>query len=411
MWSRQISEGVLARRILFLMSDTGGGHRAAAEAIREALYIRYGRQQVEVNLVDVFKHSLFPLNYMPEFYPWWVNHGKLTWGMGYNMSNTRRRAEALSAWMYLTSGHLLRRMVRQYPADAVVCVHSVITRPTMAAYMTLPERPPFITVVTDLVSTHMFWYEPKAERCLVPTQAAYDRGINCGLRPDQVRLTGLPVNPSFTSGLVEKSAARQKMGWHPTLPVILMVAGGEGMGPLFETAQAIDAVGRKCQLVIIAGKNKPLRERLETARWQHPIKIYGFVDDMPLKMAGADVLVTKAGPATITEASIAGLPMIINDAIPGQETGNVQYVVENNAGVYAANPWRVAEVVSEWLKEGARALESRAENSRKLAHPDAVWQIAEEVWQHAHMPQILVKRRDYLSQILQTPRDMFPNLT
>jgi 1,2-diacylglycerol 3-beta-galactosyltransferase len=281
----------------------------------------------------------------------------------------------------------------------------------MAAYMTLPERPPFITVVTDLVSTHMFWYEPQAERCLVPTQAAYDRGIECGLQSDQLRLTGLPVSPRFYSSLLEKSAARQQMGWHPTLPTILMVAGGEGMGPLFEMAQAIDAVGRKCQLVIVAGKNQSLRERLETAHWQHPTIIYGFVDDMPLKMAGADILVTKAGPATITEASIAGLPMIISDAIPGQETGNVQYVVENNAGVYAPSPRQVAEVVSQWLKEGDQALCLRAENSRRLARPDAVWQIAEEIWQYAHMPQIVVKRRDYLSQILQTPRDMFPNLT
>ena len=61
------------------MSDTGGGHRAAAEAIRDALYIRYGHQTLEVSLVDVYKHSLFPLNYMPEFYPWWVNNGKLSW--------------------------------------------------------------------------------------------------------------------------------------------------------------------------------------------------------------------------------------------------------------------------------------------------------------------------------------------
>jgi 1,2-diacylglycerol 3-beta-galactosyltransferase len=348
---------------------------------------------------------------MPEFYPWWVNNSKATWGAGYNISNTKLRASALSAGMYLTSGHLLRRMVRAYPADVVVCVHSVITRPSMAAYMTLRERPPFVTVVTDLVSTHMFWYETKAERCLVPTSEAYARGLLSGLRRDQLRITGLPVNPKFCSGLEDKAAARQKMGWHPTLPAVLMVAGGEGMGPLYQTARSIDAMNLNCQLIVIAGKNAVLREQLKQARWNQPTTIYGFVDDMPLKMAGADIIVTKAGPATICEASIAGLPMILNDAIPGQETGNVEYVINNDAGVFAPDPREVAAVVKSWLAEGPEGLKHRSEVVRRIAHPDAVWQIAEEVWHLAHTPKLVVKRRDYLSQFLTTPREIFPTLS
>jgi 1,2-diacylglycerol 3-beta-galactosyltransferase len=401
----------LPKRILFLMSDTGGGHRAAAEAILDAMVIQYGRDSVFGELVDVFKHSLFPLNYMPEFYPWWVNNSKTTWGAGYNFSNTKLRATALSAGMYLTSGHLLRRMVREHPADVVVCVHSVVARPSMAAYMTLRERPPFVTVVTDLVSTHMFWYEPQAERCLVPTEKAYERGLLSGLQPEQLRITGLPVNPKFCSGLADKATARAKMGWHPSLPAVLLVAGGEGMGPLYETARAIDAMRLNCQLVVIAGKNSVLREQLEQVQWNQPTTIYGFVNDMPLKMAGADMIVTKAGPATICEASIAGLPMILNDAIPGQETGNVEYVVNNKAGVFAPEPQQVASVVKSWLDEGPEGLQHRSEVVRRIAHPDAVWQIAEEVWQLAHTPKITVKRRDYLSQFLTTPREIFPTLS
>lgn len=401
----------MAKRILFLMSDTGGGHRAAAEAIRDALYIQYGQDAVDVGLVDVYRNMMFPLNYMPEFYPWWVNNSKSTWGAGFNLSNTRRRATALSTGMYLTSGHLLRKMVKDNPADVVVCVHSVVTRPSMAAYMTLKERPPFLTVVTDLVSTHMFWYERKAERCLVPTQAAYDRGIECGMQPDQLSITGLPVHPRFCSGLEEKAAAREKTGWHPTLPAVLLVAGGEGMGPLYETARGINARNLNCQLIIIAGKNELLREKLNAADWNQPTTIYGYVNDMPLKMAGADILVTKAGPSTICEASIAGLPMILSDAIPGQETGNVEYVVQNGAGVFAPDPVRVATTVQAWLAEGEAGLQRRSERARRLSHPDAVWQIAEEVWKYAHMPKIRVRRRDYLSQLLQTPREIFPTLS
>lgn len=380
------------KRVLFLMSDTGGGHRAAAEAIRDALHIRYGEQAVSVELVDVFKQARFPLNYMPEFYPWIVNHSKLSWGLSYNLSNTRSRATMLSRSMYLSNAPRLKKMAQEHPADVVVCVHSVVTRPSMQTYLALEQRPPFITVVTDLVSTHMFWYDKHVERCLVPTREAYDRGLECGLTPEQLRVTGLPVHPRFAQGLPDKTAARRELGWDMGLPAVLLVAGGEGMGPLYETARGINDQRLHCQLVIVAGKNKLLKERLENSAWNQPTHIYPFVKDMPRMMAAADILVTKAGPATICEACIAGLPLILSDAIPGQETGNVEFVVQNNAGVFAPSPSAVAEAVGAWLAEGSAGLQRRADNARRIARPNAVWDIAEEVWTYAQQAPILALR-------------------
>jgi 1,2-diacylglycerol 3-beta-galactosyltransferase len=383
----------MAKRIVFLMSDTGGGHRAAAEAIRDALYIRYGKDNVEATLIDVFRLSRFPMNYMPEFYPWLVNRSKASWAIGYNLSNTRGRANLLARTMYYTNARRFKKMIQTNPADVVVCVHSVITRAAMRAYDVLDMRPPFITVVTDLVTTHYFWYDKQAERCLVPTQAAYDRGLKAGLKPEQMRITGLPVDPRFMDSLVSKQAARAELGWLPDKPAILMVAGGDGMGPLHATARAISEKHLDCQLAIIAGRNRALKEKLEQTPWEQPTHIYGFVRNMPRLMAAADILVTKAGPATLTEAAIAGLPMIISDAIPGQEDGNVTYVVENNAGAYAPEPRQVAETVANWLHEGADALAQRAANARRIANPNAVWEIADEIWQWAHHESLPGKRR------------------
>lgn len=386
----------MAKRVLFLFSDTGGGHRAAAEAIRDALLLKHGQENLSIEMVDVFKESSFPFNYMPEFYPIWVNRSKRSWGMGYHLTNRRSSARVLTSSMYLTSGHRLRKMARQHPADVVVCVHSVIARPSLRAFMALPERPPFITVVTDLVSTHVFWYDKRAERCLVPTQVAYDRGIRLGLPAEKLRITGLPVHPRFSDGLIDKDLARDALGWQKSLPAIMLVAGGEGMGPLFETARGIDARGLACQLIIICGKNKPLKERLEACAWKQPTTIYGFVTDMPRMMAAADILVSKAGPATISEACIAGLPVILSDAIPGQETGNIDYVVENNAGVYAPSPEEVADTIQAWLAEG---LQRRSENARRLGKPNAVWDIAEEVWDYAQRGRVPTNRRKRFSRL------------
>lgn len=114
---------------------------------------------------------------------------------------------------------------------------------------------------------------------------------------------------------------------------------------------------------------------------------------MPVLMAAADMLVTKGGPATISEACIAGLPVIIYDAIPGQETGNVEFVVKNDAGIFAPSPEEVAAAVRKLLDEGAAGLAKRSANARALGQPDAVWTIAEEVWEYAHHPPIKPERK------------------
>ncbi|HEX2620381.1 MAG TPA: glycosyltransferase, partial [Phototrophicaceae bacterium] len=139
--------------------------------------------------------------------------------------------------------------------------------------------------------------------------------------------------------------------------------------------------------------------------WRHQgqaIHIYGFVTNMPRLMAGADMLVTKAGPATICEACIAGLPVILSDAIPGQEDGNIDYVVENHIGVYAPNPSKVANAVSEWLAEGIDAIRARGERARAISRPQAVWDIADEVWEYAQRPMVKNARRPFLRKSSKT---------
>jgi 1,2-diacylglycerol 3-beta-galactosyltransferase len=378
----------VSKRVLFLMSDTGGGHRAAAEAIREALHRRHG-DQARVTLVDVFRdYTPFPFKNFPELYPWLVNHSKSSWGASFKLSNTRQRAKILSTGMYATAESGLKRMLRDHPADVVVCVHSLITRVAMQALLSLERRPPFVVVVTDLVDTHYFWYDRRADRTLLPTPIALHRGLKAGLPTDKMRVTGLPVDPRFADALIDQATARAALGWHPTLPAILLIGGGDGMGPLYKIARAIDERGLKCQLAIVAGRNEALKAQLEMSNWSQPTHIYGFVRDMPRLMAAADILTTKAGPATISEACIAGLPMVLYDAIPGQEEGNVDFVVENNAGVFANQPRTAAETVEAWLHEGEAALRARSANARRIAKPNAVWEIAEEVWRFAHLPLI-----------------------
>lgn len=368
------------KRVVFLMSDTGGGHRAAADAIRAAMEQRYPGQYT-YQLIDVYRrYTPFPFNFMPEIYPRWVNNSPTSWGLSLRFIDSRSRNRLVMAVINRMWKQGIQRMVDEHPADVLVSVHSLFNRPAMRALeATQLQRPPFVTVITDLVSTPAFWYEQRVERCLVPTQAAYDRGRHFGMQPQQMRITGLPVHPDFVAGLLDKPTARQKLGWDADKTAVLLVGGGDGMGPVYNIAREINRRNLDLQLNIIAGRNRFLQRRLEALDWNQPTRIYPFVTNMPELMAAADILVTKAGPATICEACIAGLPIVLSGAVPGQEDGNVTYVVAHGAGVYAPGPVPVADTLAGWLVEGPEALAERAARAKALGRPNAAGEIAEEI--------------------------------
>lgn len=116
---------------------------------------------------------------------------------------------------------------------------------------------------------------------------------------------------------------------------------------------------------------------LQVLRELLPVRIAGYVDDMPLWMAAADLLVTKAGPGTIAEALACGLPLVLSSFVPGQETGNVYYVEENGFGVYCPDPQQIAAVAADWLEPGNTVLPAMRARARDLARPQAALEIAQ----------------------------------
>jgi 1,2-diacylglycerol 3-beta-galactosyltransferase len=358
--------------VLFLFSDTGGGHRSAAEAIIEALENESGGA-LRTEMVDIFKdYAPPPLNYLPALYPTMVRAPR-AWGLGYRLSNGERQTNMLvsSFWPYVRRP--AHQLIEQHPCDIIVSVHPVANGPVLRA---MPEKhPPYITVVTDLVTTHAMWYHPMTDLCLVPTEAARQRALAFGLKSEQVRVVGLPVAERFCQPPGEKNCLRIKLGWPVDRPLVLLVGGGEGMGPLESMAQAINASCPSATLVVVTGRNQDLKARLEASPWSIPTFIYGFVREMPAFMHAADVLVTKAGPGTISEALIAGLPMLLYSRLPGQEDGNVAYVVSEGAGIWAPQPNQIVSALNDWLNNPEKRLRVSAA-CKRLARPNAAREIA-----------------------------------
>ena len=150
------------------------------------------------------------------------------------------------------------------------------------------------------------------------------------------------------------------------------------MGPLGKTARAIATSGLDVGLAIVAGRNQRLKEHLEALEWSVPVHIYGFTHEMPDFMRAADVLVTKAGPGTIAESLNADLPIILYAKLPGQEDGNVTFVVEEKVGVWAPKPEQVVQTLGEWVQKPEVRLRY-VENCRRMARRDASRQIARAI--------------------------------
>ena len=361
------------KKILFLFSDTGGGHRSSSEAIMEAIELEFPGKY-EMDMVDVFKkYTPPPLQQAPEIYPPLTKMPNI-WEAGFRISDGKKRTHFMSNmfWPYLKIS--FDKLVKQEQADLYVSVHPLLNYPVLQSLQGKPPVP-FVTVVTDMVSAHAFWFDNRANKIIVPTEDARQRGLEIGIDPERIVVAGQPVADRFCQPVGDKNELRRKFGWPEDKPLVLLVGGGEGSGPLEETAYAIERANLDIGMVIITGRNKHLAEKLNQHNWQTPTHVYGFVTEMPDFMRAVDVIVTKAGPGTISEAFIAGLPIIMYSRFPGQEDGNVLYVMDQEAGVWAPEPEKVIATLNKWINNPETRLEVAAA-SKKAGRPQATRQIA-----------------------------------
>jgi len=320
-----------------------------------------------------------PYNQLPRFYPEMVKLPEL-WGLGYSISDGRPQARIMTSTMWPIVRRAARRLLREHPADLLVSVHPLANSFFLRALG--KNRPPFVTVVTDMVSTHALWFDKRADLILVPTEMARERAIGYHMPPEKVHVVGQPVADRYCAPPGNKRALRKKLGWQLDRMIVLLIGGGEGMGPIAHTADAINASGLDLGLVIVAGRNSSLQAKLEKRTWDIPTRIYGFTRELPDFMRAADVLVTKAGPGTIAESMNAGLPIILNSRVLGQEDGNVTYVQKERVGVWAPRTDRVVRTLKKWL-ENPEERQRFSKNCLNTARPQSARLIARYIGSQA----------------------------
>lgn len=358
-------------RILLLFSDTGGGHRSAAEAINQSINSLYPGK-VDIKMVDIVRIvGRTPLNKIPDIYPWAVRLPK-AWEFSYKITDTKLRSKIFRNSLSLYSKKRLQNFVRDNPCDLIVSTHFGAN----ALLDYLPAKgPKLISIITDLVSAHRIWYDEKIDLCIFPTQIPYKQAISEGMKPSQAQVVGLPVSSQFKPSSKPKQDIKSDLSWPTKKPVVMVMGGGFGHGQIEEIVKKLCKNYNKFSIIVVAGRNNKLRRSLDGKRWAKTVKVYGFVKNIAEMMQASDILITKAGSLTIAEAFSVGVPLILYEYLPGQEEGNVIYLTEKNAGVYSAEPERIASIVDEWLNKPSK-LKKISQASLNLSQADVADKIA-----------------------------------
>ncbi|KAL9223955.1 hypothetical protein vseg_000036 [Gypsophila vaccaria] len=375
------------KNVLILMSDTGGGHRASAEAIKDAFILEFG-DEYNIIIKDVWKeYTGWPLNDMERQYKFMVKHVQL-WKVAFHSTSPKWIHSMYLAAIAAFYAKEVEAGLMEYKPDIIISVHPLMQHIPLwvLKWQGLQKKVIFVTVITDLNSCHRTWFHPGVNRCYCPSEEVAKRASLDGLEESQIQVFGLPVRPTFARAVLSKDDLRVELEMDPLLPAVLLMGGGEGMGPVKKTAVALGESlydkqqGKPIgQLIIICGRNKSLASTLESMEWKIPVKVRGFEKQMEKWMGTCDCIITKAGPGTIAEALIRGLPIILNDYIPGQEKGNVPYVVDNGAGVFTRSPKETAKIVAEWFSTKQDERKRMSENALKLAKPNAVFEIVRDL--------------------------------
>ena len=336
----------MKKRALFLISDTGGGHRSASNAIAAALDEIEEPYAFEHRIEDVAAHCSFPLTQLGLGYSIALRYAPPVYCALYYATNGRRRYRALVRFCEPLYRERLRDYFISYRPDVIVSVHPLLNHAALRARADAHmQHIPIVTVITDLGKVHESWLIPDADAVVVPAREVYERALSRGITPSRVRLLGQPIHPKFDDVDGTKAQLRTQLGLPQDAMIVMLMAGGEGGGKLLPTALALGKARLPIQLVVVCGRNEPLKQRLDelAPMLSTPLHALGFTDKIPEYFRAVDLLVTKAGPGTLAEANAAQLPVVVYDYVPGQERGNVDFVRNNGLGAVAIHG--AAEVV------------------------------------------------------------------
>lgn len=357
--------------LLVLYCSAGGGHQRVGEAIAQEWKARTGGRAEILNYFARFVNPLFDA--VTTFcYFQAVQYAPKVCGRFYDLMGRIHPDSRFRRAINRTGMRRFERYLARERPDVVCCVHCTPAGTMSDLHAAGRTSVPCVTVITDYVN-HSQWTHPHVDRYCVPNSLVRDGLIARGILPERIVVSGLPINLKFQRP-VDRVAVLARLGLVPGVPVVLVMAGAYAMlGGVLDVVRVLAELPHPIQVVVVCGYDRRLaaRARARAAGARHPVRVFGYVDDVEELMTVTDLLITKAGGITVSEALAKHLPMLIYRPIPGQEEGNTRFLVSHGAALAPRTPAQLRTMLEDLLVHPDR-LAAMRQAAAALARPDAV---------------------------------------
>ncbi len=369
----------MPRRVLVLSASVGAGHLRAAQAVELAL--RQLAPDALVRNLDVLEltnrafRQLYGKAYLDL-----VNKAPHVLGYFYDLMDRpplsrRRIGDRLRlAVEQLNLGRFVR-FLREEPWDVVVNTH-FLPAEIIASLRRKKRLPtPQFTVTTDF-ETHRLWVNQPCDHYFTATEEGALYLENWGVPKSDITVSGIPIHPVFSEPR-NRAECLKRQHLSGDRPILLQMAGGFGVGPIEKLYQAVLQIETPLDIVVITGRNEVAKKKLERipARSPHRVKLLGFTEHIHELMAVADVLLSKPGGLTTSEALASGIAMAIVNPTPGQESRNSDFLLENGAAIKINNIATLPFKLTQLFQEPGRLAQLKA-NAQRLGRPRAAFDVA-----------------------------------
>lgn len=339
------------KRVLLLSEAFGTGHTMAGIAIQEGAKLL--KPEWEFRLIEPVA-SLSPhlSQWITQLYLKTLQYSPKLWGALYKRGQDRPMHRCHKFLLHRVLYGQIGQIVRTYQPDFIICTH-----PFPSAVISRLKRNglkiPLYTVITDY-GLHGAWISSGVDQYFVPSSQVQEQMIQFGIPTERIKVSGIPTNPKFWNKR-DKRAARAKLGLVDQ-PTLLCMGGGLGLGLSEALLNTIKSYQNRLQILFVTGKNEALYRMLrDKDEFRHPnFHLYPFIDYVDELMDASDLLLSKPGGITCSEAISKSIPMILLEPIPGQEEDNMRYMLEHQYGIASA-PSEQAQKILDALAENMLA--------------------------------------------------------
>ena len=300
------------------------------------------------------------------------------WDYFYDNPEIVKKTERFRSLIHRANSAKLKTLIDSFRPNVITCTQAFPCG-VMADYKRINNlTTPLIGVLTDYLP-HSYWIYERIDKYVVPSEAARINLMNQGVDSDRIISLGIPIDPKFADEL-NKTQIITRLDLDPSKPIILIMGGGQGIGPIKKVVSRLDEVDLSFQILVVAGKNRSLRNQLKRkqSNFKRRVKVLGYVNNVDELMEISTLIVTKAGGLTTAEALAKKLPMIIINPIPGQETKNTEFLLKMGVAIKADDGAHLVRVTKKLLRDPSRLSQMR-KSAKENGRPKAAIRIAEFV--------------------------------